>query len=445
MGLTARAAAWITALLGVSAYARPAPSSSPSLNDPAVERVRSGLGGQISKLPTTRTRWYLDDLEVSEFEADAGVIQQAAQLMNAAGRDGVHKGVMGTRTAGLVQLPKRFRGRQEMIDALQAGGTTARSVFDEMFPPAELAKLNADGIRLGVGIAELVPVEGRDYPVMVTLNPEFLVYRWAENRWYYNSIAGLIPVTPGDGRWILHVPGARTSPWREGLWRALGRAYIRKEHASLYKDAWEGKLANPARVAISPQGATEEQTQGWFRKVMAWGLNTVFGMKPGYDVKLLESNGRGWESFRATIQDQDQEVIIAVAGQTVTTDGGTGFANADIHKTIRADLIKSDGTSLAYTINTQGLPQWVITHYGEEALADMATVEWNTDPPKDQNQAAQALVGAANAITTLTQALAPSGRQVDVDALCTRFGVPLLPATNDVAPSNVISLTREAA
>ncbi|HSN30631.1 MAG TPA: DUF935 family protein [Kofleriaceae bacterium] len=429
----------------------------PGLDDPAVERTRASFGGQIARFPTTRTRLYLEDLEAAEYAADAGEIALAAQIMNAAGRDGVHKGVMGTRTSGLVQLPRRFKGRSDMVDALQSGGTVARSVFDEMFPPAELAKLAADGIRLGVGVAELVPVEGRSFPVMVTLNPEFLIYLWAENRWYYWSIAGLIPITPGDGRWILHVPGARMSPWREGLWRALGRAYIRKEHASLYKDNWESKLAHPARVAVAPNAATEEQRQSWFRKVMAWGLNTVFGLPAGYDVKLLESNGRGYESFNLTIADQDKEMIIAIAGQTVTTDGGTGFANADIHKTIRADLIKADGAALAYTLNTQGLPVWTLTHYGEDALAESPIVEWDTDPPKDKAQEANALTGAANAIKSLTEAIAqanlPEGVArpfLDIAALLTRFGAPTraLPApdaANDSKPSNVVSITREAA
>jgi phage gp29-like protein len=88
---------------------------------------------------------------------------------------------------------------------------------------------------------------------------------------------------------------------------------------ALHKDNWEAKLANPARVAVAPSGAAEEQAEGWFRTVMAWGVNTVFGMRPGYDVKLIESNGRGFDSFNKTIADQNNEMIIAVAGQTVTT------------------------------------------------------------------------------------------------------------------------------
>jgi hypothetical protein len=415
----------VSALLGVSAYAAPLRSEL-SLDSPDVEATRRRNGGQLSPPSISQTRWYLSELENAEHQADLGNLQLAARLMRSARKDGVLAGVLSTRTGGLVRLPKRFRGNRAIIAALEVGHENARSVFDEMLPATELGPLAADGVLIGVGLGELVPVEGRDYPVLVRHDPEFLTYRWNENRWYFRSIAGMIPITPGDGRWVLHTPGGRSAPWQHGLWRAIGRAYIRKEHAALHKDNWEGKLANPARVAVSPAGAGEEHSADWFNAVMAWGVNTVFGLRPGYDVRLLESNGRGYESFNRTIADQNQEMIIAIAGQTVTTDGGAGFQNSDIHKSIRADLIKETADGLAFTINTQALPPWIVGRFGEAALVDGAIVEWDVTPPKDRSSEAQALVAVAQAIAQLSDALAPHGKTLDAAALCTQFGVPLV-------------------
>lgn len=417
---------WIStmrALMGISAYALP-PSKLPSLGDEQVEKMREQWGGQMSPMPTSTTRWYLSDLEAAEHAADTGWIAQAARLMRSARKDGVLAGVLSTRTDGLVRLPKRFRGEASMVARLEQGGDRARSVFDEMVPATEAALLAADGLFLGVAVAELVKVEGRSYPVMIRLDPEFLVYLWNENRWYYRSVAGFLPITPGDGRWVLHVPGGRTAPWMHGLWRSVGRAYIRKEHANLHRDNWEAKLANPARVAVAPQGATEAQKESWFRRVMAWGVNTVFGMTPGYDVKLLESNGRGSQSFQDTIADQNNEMIIAVAGQTVTTDGGAGFQNSDIHKSIRADLIKSTADSLAYTLNTQVIPPWVYEEFGEEMLEQSPCVEWDVTPPKDRAVEANSMILVANAIKAMAEALENSDHQLDIEKLLEQFGVP---------------------
>lgn len=413
------------ALLGVSAYTAPPAQASLDLDSDSVEQIRRAMGGQLATLPTTQTRWYLNDLETAERLADNGDLSMAARLMRSARKDGTLAGVLSTRTGGLVRLPKRFRGAPEIVSRLELGHQFVRSVFDEMLPPTELALLAADGLLLGVGVGELVPVEGRDYPVLVRLDPEFLRYRWVENRWYYNSVAGQIPITPGDGRWVLHTPGGRQAPWSNGLWRAVGRAYIRKEHAILHKDNWEAKLANPARVAIMPNGGSEPQKDSWFRAVMSWGVNTVFGAPPGYDVKLVESNGRGWESFDKTIEAQNTEMVIAVAGQTVTTDGGAGFQNSDIHKSIRADLIKDTADGLAYTLNTQALPAFIADHWGLDALNEPAVVEWDVTPPKDRNSEALSLQTTATAITLLTEALAAHGRTLDVAQLCARFAVPV--------------------
>lgn len=415
----------VASLLGISAYTPAKPGMGVSLDSPAVESARENLGGQLAPLPQTRTRWYLADLETAELQADAGDMDLAAQLMRSARKDGVFAGVLSTRTGGLVRLPKKFRGRSDIVDALELGHDSVRSVFDEMLPPSELALLAGDGLLLGVGVAELVPVEGRDYPVLQRHDPQWLVYRWTENRWYYRSVVGLIPITPGDGRWVLHTPGGRIAPWQNGLWRAIGRSWIEKEHARMHKSNWEGKLANPARVAVAPQGASENQKQSWWKAVMAWGVNSVFGLTPGYDVKLLESNGRGWESFNTTIQQDNEDMITAIAGQLVTTTGGTGFANADIHKSIRADLIKETADGLAYTVNTQCLPMFVVQRFGVDALEESAIVEWSVDPPKDRNAEAMAQVTAANALKLLGEALGAYGSQIDLKTFCVRFGIDL--------------------
>ncbi len=410
----------------------------PDLDDANVRSVRRALGGQLQGLPTTRLRWYLADLEIAQVQADSGNIAMPAQLSRSMRRDGAIKGLMGTRTAGLVRLPKKFYGDAQIAEALR-DNNGSRSVFDEMFPPAELAALLEDGIEIGIGVAELVPVAGRAYPVMVRLDPEFLQYRWNENRWYFISLAGALPITPGDGRWILHVPGARMGPWNFGLWPSLGRAFVNKEHAMLHRSNYGAKLANPARVAVSPQGASEPQKQSWFAKVMAWGVNTVFGMTPGYDVKLLESNGRGFEVFQREIDTSDLEIMIAIAGQIVTTTGGAGFSNSDIHRRIREDLIKSDGDALAYTINTQGLPFYLVSNYGEDALENRwVNVEWDTSTPKELAAEAQTLLNVAQAIAQLTIVLDANDMKLDLNELAVRFAIPIVPA-NDV--SSVATIT----
>ncbi|HVH50716.1 MAG TPA: DUF935 family protein, partial [Gaiellaceae bacterium] len=291
------------------------------------------------------------------------------------------------------------------------------------------------GFALGVAIGELVPVPGRDYPVLVRLDPEFLQYIWVENRWYFISLAGRLPITPGDGRWILHTPGPRMSPWQFGLWPALARSFINKEHAMSYRSNYAAKLANPARVAYSPLGATEVERNGMLAKLISWGLNSVFELPPGWEAKILESNGRGWEVFQRQIDTSDYEIMIALAGQIVTTEGGTGFSNIEAPEKIRADLIEDDGDALAYTIATQGLPQYTAGIWGEDAVLERNVyVDWATEKPKDRDREAEIMAKVATGIRALGVSLAPYNRRLNVTEITTRFQIPIEGDPDAVAP-----------
>ena len=394
-------------------------------DEKTAELIRRNMGGQLQPLAVTRTRWYLNDLESASQQADNGQLALAGQLHRAMRRDGTIDGLMSTRTSGLVALQKRYRGDRAQTDALRAENGT-RSVFDEMFPPSELARLAADGVGLGVGVGEMLDVEGRDYPVFARLDPEFLTYRWSENRWYFRSVSGLLPVTPGDGRWILHTPGGKSAPWQHGRWHALGRAFITKEHAIMHRANFSAKLANPARVASAPSGATEEQNQSMLSQLMAWGINSVFSLPVGWEARLLESNGRGYEVFGQEIETAGLEIMIALAGQIVTVTGGAGFSNADIHKTIRADLIKDTGDALAHTINTQGLPRFIFKRWGREGFKNPARVGWDTDPPKDRKAEAELVSAVGKAIRDIRPELKETNLDLDVDELVDRLGIPVV-------------------
>ncbi len=377
----------------------------------------------------TQTRWYQGDIETAIQMADQGDLSTAARLSRSLRRDGVLGGVLSTRTGGLTRLPKMFRGTDRVTETMADDGGTR--LFNRIFSPKELALMAGDGILLGVGVGELIPLPDRPEPVFVRLDPEFLRYRWSEDRWYYLSVAGELPITPGDGRWVLHMPGGYQQPWSNGLWASLARSFVSKDHAFQYRENYSGKLANPARVAVSPQGATEEQKLSFFQKVMAWGVNTVFGLPPGWDVKLLESNGQGFKVFQETIDSSDKEFMVALAGQIVTITGGAGFANADIHASIRSDLIQDDGDGLAATLNDQALPSIVNRLFGGDAFV---SIDWDTKPPADLNAEATAISAAAKAITDANAALQPYGMRVDAKEIATRFKMPVETVGEDSAP-----------
>jgi hypothetical protein len=409
----------------------PAPYRSAYADEP--ERIRLERPLQTHSIQ----RFYQADIEDALHMADAGDLTLVAQLSRALRRDGVAGGLLSTRASGLTRLPKLFRGTASAVEALEnREGRTG--LFDRIFPPKELALWIGDGILNGVRFGELVPLPDRPEPVFVRIDPQFLRYVWGDNRWYYRSVGGLIHVVPGDGRWVLGFPGGIQNPWQNGLWSSLSRSYVSKDHSFHYREAYMATLANAARVAEGPLGATEDEREGWAQKLMAWGLNSVFSLPKGWTVKLLESNGIGYQAFKETIESCNYDMMIALAGQLVTVTGGVGFANADIFKTIALDLIQDDADGACGDLNEQALRPIVNNMLGS---GERGTVEIDTTPPTDLTAVANSITAACEAVAAFNQQAAPYGFEVDLQEIVTRYRIPVRrvaphapPAAEPVSP-----------
>lgn len=411
---------------------------------PVVPKDRKVFGGRIAPPPFSETRWILADVEKAIHDADSGNLNLAAQLCDAIKRDGIAAGVLSTRTNGLIRLPKKYKGSKKLVDVLQ-GVDEKKGIFDSLYPPAELSKLSADGILLGVGVGQLLEVEGANPLVnrqLRRLDPRYLQFRYSENCYYYNSMYGPMKINPGDGTWILYTPGGFDEPWRGALWEAISRVYIAKEHAFYNRQNYGAKLANAARVAYSPQGSTQRQRFQFFQQLMAWGTNTVFNMPEGYDVKLLESNGRGHEVFDAQIKNSNEEMIIALAGQLVTTLGTGGFSSGNIHQAIRLDLIQAQAESLAQTINEQGLSNWVeflqnyIPELSQETQKESPEVMWDTTPPEDLKAKAETIKSIGDGLKSINDSLTVYKKRLSDDDLSKQFDLKLedLPTLDNPNP-----------
>jgi hypothetical protein len=402
-----------------------------------VKKKKKMFGGRLAPPPQTITRFLLSDIEDAIHEAGNGNLQLAAQFARAIVRDGKTRGVLSTRTDGLVRLPIQITGREDMARELAGDGTT-KGVFAQKFPIAELAKIAADGILLGVGVGQMVPdPTGKVDTIFRRLDPYYLQYRVNDNAWWYMAYGGAIKITPGDGEWILHLPGGEDEPWTHGLWMPLARSYVAKDHAFMSRQAYAATLANPARLAFSKPGSTEVQRKGLLTALKNWGLNTVFALPDGWDAKLLESNGRGFECFQAIIAEANEEIIICIAGQLVSTNGTSGFSSGELHKTIRADLIQATGDSLAYTLNTQGIPPWVNRRFGGDALEESPEMGWDVTPPADHQAQAVTIGALGDGLAKADAALKPHGYQCQAKTIAIRFGVDVEEIPNP-APAPVV-------
>jgi hypothetical protein len=397
--------------------------------------VRKRNNGRLNTPRTPLLDVYADEINGALQLLNTGDFTQAARISALAlSTDGWISGVFGTFTASITSLPRKFVGDQEIKRDLSVGYAgidgDPRSLFDAIVRPSVFSSLLVDCRMLGVGVGELSWLPDLDYPIVARLDPQFLRLDRYSNTWMFLCDTGKwLEITPGDGRWILLTPGGASEPWHGGIWAAVARDYSRKTEALLNLDAWQRKNASPIRLGTLPAGAIAQDYDDYLDQLIEWsGTNTSAVLPPGYDAKLLETNGVGYQAYVASVKMANESLTVAIAGQLITTTGSQGFANGDMGLTIRGDLTKRYACDIANDITDQVLPYVVASRYGSVDRKVALVLE--TDPPKDKAAVAQAVITSSNAITAVVaayQAAKAAGLQMDppdVHELMQQLGIP---------------------
>ncbi len=393
--------------------------------------------GTLVQLPTRSvTEWTPSMVRGALLDADTGNLSRPADLVEAIMGDDRVQGVLSTRTHGLLGLPLCFEGggrrQQKALEGQRGleGKTAVPGDWYRMFPEAQLAQLCAWGILLGVGLAERVPrerdLEEREVPEIRIWHPRWLRQDLMTERWYLTTSEGEVEITPGDGRWIMYAPYGLTRPWTQAAWRPLSFAWVLKQFALHDRARHSEVQGSPARVGVAPAGSSDPSRRQMLNSLRALGRDAAMVLPEGYDYKIVEAQARTWEIYGAQIEWADRAIAIAITGQFVTTEGTKGFSNGNIHADIKQDLINFTAETLSTTLRDQGIIPWAEANYGDASVAPWP--RWDTNPPKDKKEIAEAMATLGAAVTALDLALGAIGKRVDAVELATQFGIPLLDA-----------------
>lgn len=248
---------------------------------------------------------------------------------------------------------------------------------------------------------------------------------------------GLVPITPGDGTWVLHAPSG-SRPWMTGLVRALALPWLARQYARRDWSRHSEKHGLPIVGAVVPQEADAADKDGFYSDLRRLGSEGLV-MLPrdregrGFDVKYLEpGNVAASDGFKALLAHCDQAIAVSVLGQANNATEGGSYAKAQALDAIRQDLLEADAAALAETLYRQVLRPWAWFNFGDADLAPWPV--WDATPPADTAALASTHKTAGEAIVVWTQAAAAQGLAVDVEALALTYGVPLKRAPETLPP-----------
>lgn len=382
---------------------------------------------------TARPDWTPGLARMAYQESLTGSLESAADMCDAIRSDSRVRGVLQTRKNGLLGTDLSFeplgdgRRSDQVTRALDDDGE-----FWEMYPESALSQILDWGFLLNVGLAEIAWVQNperkglwqqRLYPK----HPRNLRFDWETRSWLLRVVRpgsyfeDWIPITPGDGRWLLFSPFGENTPWMHGLWWPMALTWLSKQYATFDWDRRNEARGRSALVGTTPEGSGDEDRKTYAKQLAMLRTQLGIALPPGYDLKAVEFGGDDHQTFQTRIDACDANYAILLLGQNLTTEvkNAGSYAAGRSQERVRQDYLEQDAQNLATALRQQALVHFAKVRFNDGLLAPYP--KWNTEPPENLANAANVIARASEALDRLLARNVP----IDVEAYLKRFKIPV--------------------
>lgn len=361
----------------------------------------------------SQTLFSVNDIRNAIGDLVIGQFDRPAQLADVIMADSRVVAAMGSRVGGVFGRPARFR-----IKKKYRGSRIARECRDAwaeswvtMNATAAFSEMHRWGIMLGFWIGQLIWDHSGKWsvPIPVTWHPRYTWYHWLYRVFVAVSMDGLVPVTPGDGHWVLHAPyGAYRGWFRAVLWSIADWVHGRK---LTLRDQlrYNERHGLPIFKAKSPAGALPKSIDRWRQQLRCIGQEAVIHLPQGvdkqysYDVEMMEASDQAYLAFKTAIDQMGSEVILAILWQNLMTEVKEGsYAAARMHGDVRETAVELDENADSHTVNTQIAPAFALNNFGDADLAPVT--HWPVRPEEDQKTRSETFSTFAKGLSDLRTA-----------------------------------------
>lgn len=364
-------------------------------------------------------------------EHDRGFFLRSALLADLLRRDADVFGALQQRLLKLQSAPVRFApvDAASATDlALEAAADLARR-WPAICPAAVQSDLAVDAYMMGFAWAQLVyRYDAETKRLVQTLDPWpawAVEYVRFERRWYaYTLDRGRIPITPGDGQWVLFAPRSKRAPYLWGAIRPVAEWSLRTSYSASDASRLAEVQGNAIMKAKLPSGARETPDgKAFMRALRTMGRNAVVPIPQGaspaesYDIELVQAHVDTYRIFEFLMRTAGGRIRLAILGQDLTSQNQSVGTNASSNtgENVLDDLVESDARGLSETYTAQ-----VAAHDARYLGTPAVAVTVDAEPEEDLAKTAETQTKAADAAAKW-KALVPD---TDLDALAQMARIP---------------------
>ncbi|MBE9102774.1 phage portal protein family protein [Vacuolonema iberomarrocanum] len=156
--------------------------------------------------------------------------------------------------------------------------------------------------------------------------------------------------------WVLNYGGDHhDDPYGRGLWRWLfWPVFFKRGDLQKWLRFLED-FAAPSVMVTTPPGASEAEKKAAIQLAQAIRAGTSGRKTEGTIVELIEATRSGTADYATLHAAMNSAISKVILSQTMTTDSGSSYAQAEVHEGVALRVIKSDSDLLCQSFNTEVL------------------------------------------------------------------------------------------
>ncbi|WP_345859312.1 DUF935 domain-containing protein [Shewanella algae] len=287
-------------------------------------------------------------------------------------RDLHYASVLRTRKLAVAAITPTVEAASEDAADIEMAQRVRLIMNDDQIP--ELLFDLLDGLGKGIGVSQILwdtqskPWRPKDYqwvdprflrPDLETLRDILLISDDAPQG---------APLAPY--KFIVHCPRTKSgSVWRNGLARLAAVMYMLKSFT--LRDWWSFAevFGIPVRVGKYGPNASPEDISTLVNAISRIASDAGAVIPESMTVDLIETvKGNGGDTlFENMARWCDEQISKAVLGQTMTSDDGSSYSQANVHNEVRMDIAKWDARQLEACLNEYLVKPYILLNWGEQS------------------------------------------------------------------------------
>jgi phage gp29-like protein len=206
----------------------------------------------------------------------------------------------------------------------------------------------------------------------------FTYYDWSLRCYMAIGSDGVVPIIPGNGKWLEYAPFGSYRGWIRGALRPVVEPWMLR-HFGFRDMARFGEVhGNPTRVGKVPIVGDPKEREDFEAALANLGADAAMIVPQGvdaadgsgYSYELVEAQSKAWEVHPAQIDRCDMAIVLAILMVNLTTEvRGGSYAATNAHMTKEQGGTQFDNRVWRSTLYTQLARPFAYLNFGDANLA----------------------------------------------------------------------------